>query len=216
MGIKAVEYQAKYAHDILPGHIGEVLPGMSMQRERGMHEVGMQYLERVREQLTHAIEEATGKKFAQISDADVKDKSELIQGAWDLRKRINPDQAVPKDAKGNLSYTPPLSPADTGERVNALLKKQRDLIEKGTVKKEELHLTPAIPYGNMWASCYFAMTGFHALHVLGGIVVFTIILLIGLMGKLGPQHTSMLEITGLYWHFVDIVWIFLFPLLYLV
>jgi cytochrome c oxidase subunit 3 len=38
----------------------------------------------------------------------------------------------------------------------------------------------------------------------------------GLMNKLGPQHNTFLELTGLYWHFVDIVWIFLFPLLYLV
>ena len=43
-----------------------------------------------------------------------------------------------------------------------------------------------------------------------------IILTMGLLGRLGPQHESMLELTGLYWHFVDIVWIFLFPLLYLV
>ena len=77
-------------------------------------------------------------------------------------------------------------------------------------------LTPAIAYGNLWASCYFAMTGFHALHVLGGLVVFIIILVLAAVGRLGVQHTTMLELTGLYWHFVDIVWIFLFPLLYLV
>ena len=68
----------------------------------------------------------------------------------------------------------------------------------------------------MWASCYFAMTGFHALHVLGGIVIFAFILLKGLRGQMGERDVGMLEITGLYWHFVDIVWIFLFPLLYLV
>ena len=68
----------------------------------------------------------------------------------------------------------------------------------------------------MWASCDFAMTGFHALHVLGGIVAFVAILIIGLMGKLGPQHLATLELPGIYWHFVDIVWIFLFPLLYLI
>jgi cytochrome c oxidase subunit 3 len=85
-------------------------------------------------------------------------------------------------------------------------------------KYEGLHLRPYIPYGNLWASSYFAMTGFHAVHVLGGIVVFGIILLHGLRGKLvkNPWNVSMLELTGLYWHFVDVVWIFLFPLLYLV
>jgi cytochrome c oxidase subunit 3 len=79
-----------------------------------------------------------------------------------------------------------------------------------------LNLSPNIKWGNMWASCYFAMTGFHALHVLGGIVAFGIVLVIALMGRFGVQHSLMLENLGLYWHFVDIVWIFLFPLLYLV
>jgi cytochrome c oxidase subunit 3 len=80
----------------------------------------------------------------------------------------------------------------------------------------EVHLTPVIPFGNIWASCYFTMTGFHAIHVFGGLVIFVIILLMAWGGRLGVQHATMLELTGLYWHFVDIVWIFLFPLLYLV
>jgi len=80
----------------------------------------------------------------------------------------------------------------------------------------DLHLSPVIPFGNLWASCYFAMTGFHALHVFGGLVIFVIILFMAAGGRLGVHNAGMLELTGLYWHFVDIVWIFLFPLLYLV
>jgi cytochrome c oxidase subunit 3 len=82
----------------------------------------------------------------------------------------------------------------------------------------DLHLPPYIPYGNLWSSCYFAMTGFHAVHVLGGLVVFGFIIYKGLTGKLVPDawNTSQMELIGLYWHFVDVVWIFLFPLLYLV
>jgi cytochrome c oxidase subunit 3 len=98
-----------------------------------------------------------------------------------------------------------LAPEQIGERVKQVLEKD-----------ESVHLTPIIPFGNLWASCYFAMTGFHALHVLGGLVIFVIILLMALLGRFGVQHESLLELTGLYWHFVDIVWIFLFPLLYLV
>ncbi len=98
-----------------------------------------------------------------------------------------------------------LTPTEVGERVNHLLEQD-----------EHLHLSPVIPFGNLWASCYFAMTGFHALHVLGGLVIFVIILVMAVLGNLGVQHALMLELTGLYWHFVDIVWIFLFPLLYLV
>ena len=74
-----------------------------------------------------------------------------------------------------------------------------------------LRLPIVIPGGNMWASTYFLMTGFHAIHVAVGLIVFIVML-----GKrLGPDRASMIEAAGLYWHFVDLVWIFLFPLLYL-
>src|SRR5262249_1591223 len=92
-----------------------------------------------------------------------------------------------------------------GARVEQLLDKYPDL-----------HLASIIPFGNLWASCYFAMTGFHALHVFGGLVISVIMLVMAAGGRFGVQHAGMLELTGLYWHFVDIVWIFLFPLLYLV
>jgi hypothetical protein len=74
-----------------------------------------------------------------------------------------------------------------------------------------LQLPAVIPGGNMWASTYFFLTGFHAIHVIVGLIVFGILLLY----QLGPQTAGMIENAGLYWHFVDLVWIFLFPLLYL-
>ena len=48
------------------------------------------------------------------------------------------------------------------------------------LEAQHLHLSHSIPYGNLWASCYFAMTGFHALHVLGGLVIFVIILVMAM------------------------------------
>ena len=63
-------------------------------------------------------------------------------------------------------------------------------------------------------SFYYAMTGLHALHVLAGIVVNAVLLLVALRGRLWPM-AHRVELAGLYWHFVDLVWIFLFPLLYL-
>jgi cytochrome c oxidase subunit 3 len=102
-------------------------------------------------------------------------------------------------------YKPVAEPKEIGKEINEVAE-----------KFEDLHLYPNIPYGNLWASCYFALTGFHAIHVFGGLVIFSIILLMALAGRLGVRHGLMLENVGLYWHFVDIVWIFLFPLLYLV
>ncbi len=90
-------------------------------------------------------------------------------------------------------------------------------VKKGILEADpDAHVSYSIPYGNLWASSYFAMTGFHALHVFGGLVVFVIFLISYLFGGFGVQSELTIELTGLYWHFVDIVWIFLFPLLYLV
>ena len=65
-------------------------------------------------------------------------------------------------------------------------------------------------------SLYFALTGMHALHMLVGVGIFTVITIMAYQGKFTPEYHTPLEIAGLYWHFVDIVWIYLFPLLYLI
>jgi cytochrome c oxidase subunit III len=88
------------------------------------------------------------------------------------------------------------------------------LVIKGWEYSEKFshHIGPST---NIFWACYFTLTGFHALHVFGGIVFNGLVL--GWMLRpqkwVGLRHR--LEYAGLYWHFVDIVWIFLFPLLYL-
>lgn len=63
---------------------------------------------------------------------------------------------------------------------------------------------------------YFTMTGMHALHMLIGLVIMTIVAVRALRGRYSARNYTGVEILGLYWHFVDLVWIFLFPLLYLI
>ena len=65
-------------------------------------------------------------------------------------------------------------------------------------------------------SLYFLMTGLHALHMIIGIGVMLVMVWWSWRGVITKAYASPIEISGLYWHFVDIVWIFLFPLLYLV
>ena len=83
--------------------------------------------------------------------------------------------------------------------------------------KHKLHLLPGATVKNveMFYWIYFAMTGMHALHMIIGIGVLSVILFFSWRGRYGPEYHNPVEISGLYWHFVDIVWIFLFPLLYL-
>jgi cytochrome c oxidase subunit 3 len=76
---------------------------------------------------------------------------------------------------------------------------------------EQLQLTTQIYF-----SLYFTMTGLHALHMIIGIGIMLVITWMAHKGKFDEQYYTPVEMAGLYWHFVDIVWIFLFPLLYLV
>lgn len=186
MVIKGFEYKAKFDHNILPGMIGDHLENPTL---------GQQYKGRVRTQLEHLTAGESGEKFKKDHPKAFEDAQALLT-SFDGKAAADGQPAVP-----------PLAPIVVGERVNALMHAHDDA---------PLHLSPYVPYGNVWASCYFAMTGFHALHVLGGLVIFVVMLIAAAGGRFGREQESALEITGLYWHFVDIVWIFLFPLLYLV
>jgi len=74
---------------------------------------------------------------------------------------------------------------------------------------------PGMAGANTWAAGYFALTGIHAIHVIGGLIAFCWPIVYALRGNLTKDQYGLVENLGLYWHFVDIVWIFLFPLLYI-
>ncbi len=63
---------------------------------------------------------------------------------------------------------------------------------------------------------YFAMTGVHAIHLTIGILLVGIMFIMNAFGRVTKEHWTPVELVGLYWHFVDIIWVFLFPLLYLI
>ena len=71
-------------------------------------------------------------------------------------------------------------------------------------------------HAQIFFSLYFVMTGLHALHMIIGLGIFTWLLIMAWKGRFTPEWHTPVEIGGLYWHFVDIVWIYLFPLLYLI
>jgi len=65
-------------------------------------------------------------------------------------------------------------------------------------------------------SIYFLMTGLHGIHVIAGIVLLSWMLLRAVRGEFGPSYYTPVDLAGLYWHVVDLIWIYLFPLLYLI
>jgi cytochrome c oxidase subunit III len=91
-------------------------------------------------------------------------------------------------------------------------------------QKFEHHLVPGPHFAfegpqahaaEVFFSLYFAMTGLHALHMIVGIPILASLAVMAWRGHFSAEYHTPVELTGLYWHFVDIIWIFLFPLLYL-
>ncbi len=113
---------------------------------------------------------------------------------------VNADPANPAMDRPHFLYVPPT------EKVAR--------IEKADVEYANMFL----PKHSAYFASYFTITGLHGLHVLGGVIVFTYLWLpIGTkLYKRNPEHlANRVEVAGLFWHFVDLVWIFVFPLFYL-
>lgn len=69
---------------------------------------------------------------------------------------------------------------------------------------------------NIFGSAFYTLIGFHGVHVSVGIIMLTSLLVMSLRGNLGPERAEAVETIGLYWHFVDIVWIIIFTVVYLI
>jgi cytochrome c oxidase subunit 3 len=144
-----------------------------------------------------AVEEDKKAKVAALESAEGDQKTQLAGDIGRIDERLAALSAEKARLKGRLDFLPTLMEP---EALHGL-----------SHKYENLHLPMVIPSGNMWASTYFLLTGFHAIHVLVGLIAFVLVL----RYTLDRSKAHILENTGLYWHFVDLVWIFLFPLLYL-
>ena len=77
------------------------------------------------------------------------------------------------------------------------------------------HTVAAAMRATNFAATFFILTGFHGFHVFGGVCLLLWALIRGAKGVYSPQNFVGIEVVGLYWHFVDLVWIILFTLIYL-
>jgi cytochrome c oxidase subunit 3 len=88
---------------------------------------------------------------------------------------------------------------------------EKEELERAFAKDPDLNA-----HAQLYFSLYFGMTGLHALHMIVGAGLLVWLIKGSFAGRFTPQYNTPVEIVGLYWHFVDIVWIYLFPLLYLI
>ena len=194
LGVKGYEYQAKFSHGIYPW----APRGLIYERP------DLYYGSAVRARLGEAamidrLKELNEKPADQLSADELAARTRLQQ----VQKMVmSPDQQA-FDMAVVADQVMPL-PAEGAHGGHGGAHGLNDVFPW-------LRLPIVIPGGSMWASTYFLLTGFHAIHVIVGLIVFGIML----TWTLNAKRAGAIENAGLYWHFVDLVWIFLFPLMYL-
>ena len=198
LSIKSYEYFGKFKHDIIPGHIA------------GTEEEA--WYKAVREMESAVV--ATGLPTKRKSLTELAGDPDAKAQRATLKKQIAAIAPFEKDVKAIkqqvINRTIPLHGKGGMDKKVVAMRKEYPQY----VSEYSLHNPHVILYGNLFASTYFLMTGFHALHVVIGMILFALPLL--QRGKLDEAWTDWVENSGLYWHFVDLVWIFLFPLLYII
>ena len=98
-----------------------------------------------------------------------------------------------------------------GEHVSGF---NAEMFKEADPKRYE-HVNAESGHVRLFLVLYYVMTGLHASHMVIGLGLFTWLLVLAKQGAFTPEHHTHVELIGLYWHFVDLIWIFLFPLLYL-
>lgn len=208
LGIKSVEYYGKFDHDIIPGHIAE------------------------------NDEQALAKLVGEFDQSRIAMLNAIVPGDAPENQKVNQLETGPEE--GQEPFDPAMVAGyrklatsygelkdlvraekislHTGvdHELNPEITSRLEAMRSDETISEYFHAHDPHPmvYGNVFASTYFLMTGFHAIHVIVGMILFGIVLLQG--SKLDGSWIDFVENSGLYWHFVDLVWIFLFPLLYIV
>jgi cytochrome c oxidase subunit 3 len=192
MAIKTIEYKAKFEHHLFPGRYNVYnaeFNGDSHKPEDPGH-----------------IDHSAAAVSEHPEAADSREAAERASAAPTTRLSLYVDpSAGTSDAtkiKPNFADTPGLAAAlPPGDHPHKLFSEMSPLDQKRM---------------NTFFSIYFMMTGLHGLHVLIGMGLIGWVLIRARKGEFGPDYFTPVDLVGLYWHLVDLVWIFLFPLLYLI
>jgi cytochrome c oxidase subunit III len=143
-------------------------------------------------------------------------KEGLLTGASYHPESAPPGAVVPKPIKPPAAAKPSAPAADRTSIGPSAVGPQGISKQWLTKKPPPLWHGP-VPYNvQVFFGIYFAMTGLHGVHVLAGLAAIAWVLGRARRGEFGPAYFTPIDFTGLYWHLVDIIWIFLFPLLYLI
>ena len=233
--IKGLEYKGKFDHDIWPGKIPET-PSQAIDKvDRELEAVvRKQFLVFTDAGLLDVAEPndlatvsaqldvfAKGTESSETQRAQAASDVRLYSEWQNLHQHIGANVSLVEvpvangpeylEARAALKEGEALPALGFGEVKDYLSNLRKDEQFAGLLGPKDVFEPHPVLYGNLFASIYFLMTGFHAIHVIVGMILFGM----ALASKLDENWIDWVENSGLYWHFVDLVWIFLFPLLYI-
>ncbi len=243
LGVKIFEYKAKFDHQIRPGlphgpiwekadvnyaaavrlRLQELkTPLLANQKRTEAENAQLAVIDSISAEIDAAEKALRDASSSEDPAALAKARQQLLL----LADKIYPRASLHEHHGAATTHEQPAhEPTHSPAEAAAAAQSQVTLVDTKVTAEESDHdahhglndqhpwlkLPIMIPGGNLWAATYFLVTGFHAIHVIVGLIAFAC-----LMPKtLGIANAGLIENVGLYWHFVDLVWIFLFPLLYL-
>jgi cytochrome c oxidase subunit 3 len=180
MGVKAIEYNAKWKHGLLWA---------------GSYDPHLEH------------DEATTEESLQLGGAEVVAEEQRVGDAELVVAEVVPSgetMSPPESSSGDRSNIAPAAEGPAG------------LASPGELAEGDLELEVEPANAQVYFSIYFLMTGLHGIHVLGGIGAFVWLLMCARRGDFASGHFTRVDMVALYWHVVDLIWIYLFLLLYLV
>ena len=199
---------------LVGGPAGTAGPMMNLQKcteVRGDKEAAMKG-EKDTYSLTECVQSDNTGILVAYGDHEERGEISSTEGS-ETEYRIVADCAVAPPA----AATTDLMADPGGEHLVLGQKAVKPVKEMSTHEQHEREAAgPPPEHTNMFFTIYFAMTGLHGVHVLLGIFVFIWLLIRAIKGQFTPEYFGPIDYAALYWHIVDLIWIFLFPLLYLI
>lgn len=137
----------------------------------------------------------------------------------EMKPRSSPTVSSPEKAIGTAALTTSLSkPSGATEEQSAIAPAAVGPADLAKADQAEIESHSQKPPSNVhiFFGIYFVMTGLHGIHVIAGMIVISWLLYRSAQGRYHAAYFTPVDLVGLYWHLVDLIWIYLFPLLYLI
>jgi cytochrome c oxidase subunit 3 len=222
LGIKYIEYSAKFEEKLFPGKNFDYVTANRMYKEHhgAGHVKGVAESPATADEAhgdeSHTDDSHAGEAKAEESHSETASHGEAGHGDGEHGDGGHGNKLHGKTEIGMLMSKKTNFDNQPKEGFNGMMAEPTQAIALANTDREAQKEAARGRRAQLFFSVYFAMTGLHGVHVLVGILMMSVIIWMRVVDHIAVKDYMPTELVGLYWHFVDIVWIFLFPLMYLI